>query len=207
MINGYLLALAALFALGGKLSDVLGHRRMVLVGTIGFAAASALCGATPTGRRREAWLIAARLLQGAFGALLFPAALAIVFNAFAARERGKALALFFGISGALTSIGPIAGSFLLPWTWRAIFLDQRACRAGRALADVAGEPCRTRAGRRRSTGAARLSSLLGWRSPCSGCSRPATGAGARSRRGPASRPVSLLLAGLRALRAAAARAR
>jgi MFS family permease len=66
--------------------------------------------------------VSARVLQGVFGALLFPAALAIVFNAFAARERGKALALFFGISGALTSIGPIAGSFLLPWTWRAIFL-------------------------------------------------------------------------------------
>ena len=45
-----------------------------------------------------------------------------MFSTFAARERGKALALFFGISGALTSIGPIAGSFLLPWTWRAIFL-------------------------------------------------------------------------------------
>jgi EmrB/QacA subfamily drug resistance transporter len=122
VINGYLLALAALFALGGKVSDVVGHRRMVIVGTIGFAAASALCGATPTGSAAQAWLITARLLQGAFGALLFPAALAIVFNAFAARERGKALALFFGISGALTSIGPIAGSFLLPWTWRAIFL-------------------------------------------------------------------------------------
>jgi EmrB/QacA subfamily drug resistance transporter len=122
VINGYLLALAALFALGGKVSDVLGHRRMVLVGTVGFAAASLLCGATPTGAVAQGWLIAARILQGAFGALLFPAALAIVFNAFAARERGKALALFFGISGALTSIGPIAGSFLLPWTWRAIFL-------------------------------------------------------------------------------------
>jgi EmrB/QacA subfamily drug resistance transporter len=122
VINGYLLALAALFALGGKVGDVVGHRRMVMVGTIGFAAASALCGATPSGSAAQSWLIAARLLQGAFGALLFPAALAIVFNAFAARERGKALALFFGISGALTSIGPIAGSFLLPWTWRAIFL-------------------------------------------------------------------------------------
>ena len=122
VINGYLLALAALFALGGKLSDVVGHRRMVLVGTVGFAIASLLCGATPTGPAAQAWLVAARVLQGAFGALLFPAALAIVFNAFAARERGKALALFFGISGALTSIGPIAGSFLLPWTWRAIFL-------------------------------------------------------------------------------------
>jgi EmrB/QacA subfamily drug resistance transporter len=122
VINGYLLALAALFALGGKLGDVVGHRRMVLVGTIGFAAASVLCGATPKGSAAQTWLVAARFLQGGFGALLFPAALAIVFNAFAARERGKALALFFGISGALTSIGPIAGSFLLPWTWRAIFL-------------------------------------------------------------------------------------
>jgi len=122
VINGYLLALAAFFALGGKLSDVLGHRRMVLVGTVGFAVASVLCGASPKGSVAQSWLIAARVLQGAFGALLFPAALAIVFKAFAARERGKALALFFGISGALTSLGPIAGSFLLPWTWRAIFL-------------------------------------------------------------------------------------
>jgi EmrB/QacA subfamily drug resistance transporter len=121
VINSYLLALAALFALGGKLGDVLGHRRVVLIGTVGFALASVLCGATPTGGAAQAWLIVSRLLQGAFGALLFPAALAIVFNAFAAGERGKALALFFGISGALTSIGPIAGSFLLPWTWRAIF--------------------------------------------------------------------------------------
>jgi MFS family permease len=96
VINSYLLALAAFFALGGKLSDVVGHRRMVLVGTVGFAGASVLCGATPAGTAAQGWLIAARLLQGMFGALLFPAALAIVFNAFAARERGKALALFFG---------------------------------------------------------------------------------------------------------------
>jgi MFS family permease len=49
VINGYLLALAALFALGGKISDVVGHRRMVLVGTVGFAVASVLCGVTPKG--------------------------------------------------------------------------------------------------------------------------------------------------------------
>ena len=121
VINGYLLALAALFALGGKLSDVLGHRRMVIVGTVGFALTSVLCGATPSGSGAEAWLIVFRVLQGAFGALLFPAALAIVVNSFAPQERGKALAVFFGITGALTSVGPIAGSFLLPWTWRAIF--------------------------------------------------------------------------------------
>jgi EmrB/QacA subfamily drug resistance transporter len=121
IINGYLLALASLFALGGKLSDVLGHRRMVIVGIVGFAGASALCGAAPTGRYGETWLIVFRVVQGAFGALMFPAALAIVVNAFEPQERGKALAIFFGITGGLTSVGPIAGSFLLQWTWRSIF--------------------------------------------------------------------------------------
>jgi EmrB/QacA subfamily drug resistance transporter len=121
VINGYLLALAALFAFGGKLGDVVGHRRMVLIGIVGFAGSSALCGAAPSGSAGEIWLIAFRVVQGGFGAVLFPAALAIVVNAFDPRERGRALALFFGITGALTSVGPIAGSFLVPWTWRAIF--------------------------------------------------------------------------------------
>src|SRR5919112_1712191 len=57
IINGYLLSLAALFALGGKLADVLGHRRMVVAGVVGFAASSALCGATPTSGIGEAWII------------------------------------------------------------------------------------------------------------------------------------------------------
>jgi EmrB/QacA subfamily drug resistance transporter len=121
VINAYLLALATVFAFGGKLSDIVGHRRMVLIGTIGFALSSVLCGAAPAGSNAEAWLIVFRILQGGFAALLFPAALAIVVASFAPNERGRALALFFGITGALTSVGPIAGSFLLPWTWRAIF--------------------------------------------------------------------------------------
>jgi EmrB/QacA subfamily drug resistance transporter len=121
IINGYLLSLAALFMLGGKLADVLGHRRMVIVGVAGFAICSALCGATPTGDLGEAWLIAFRIAQGAFAALLFPAALAIVVAAFPVRERGRALAAFFGITGALTAVGPLAGGYLTEWTWRAIF--------------------------------------------------------------------------------------
>jgi EmrB/QacA subfamily drug resistance transporter len=121
IVNGYLLSLAALFMLGGKLADVLGRRRMVTVGVIGFAAASALCGATPTGAIGEAWMIGFRVIQGAFAALLFPAALAIVVGAFPVRERGKALAAFFGITGGLTAVGPLAGGYLTEWTWRAIF--------------------------------------------------------------------------------------
>jgi EmrB/QacA subfamily drug resistance transporter len=121
IVNGYLLSLSALFAFGGRLADIAGHRRMVVTGVVVFATASALCGATPTGSLDEPWLIFFRVIQGAGAAIMFPAALAIVLNAFPVRERGKAMAIFFAIAGGLTSIGPLAGGFLVEWTWRAIF--------------------------------------------------------------------------------------
>jgi EmrB/QacA subfamily drug resistance transporter len=121
IINGYLLALAALFAFGGRLADIAGHRRMVVLGVIVFAVASALCGATPDGSSAEAWLIFFRIVQGAGAAIMFPAALAIVLEAFPVRERGRAMAIFFAVAGGLTSVGPIAGGYLTEWTWRAIF--------------------------------------------------------------------------------------
>ena len=78
-INAYLLTLAALFAFGGRLADIAGHRKMVVLGVIIFGGASALCGATPgSGAAAEAWLVAFRALQGAGGAIMFPAAIAIV---------------------------------------------------------------------------------------------------------------------------------
>jgi EmrB/QacA subfamily drug resistance transporter len=120
-INAYLLTLAALFAFGGRLGDIAGHRKMVVLGVIVFAGASALCGATPRGGAAEAWLVGFRALQGAGGAIMFPAAIAIVVETFDLRSRGRALALFFGIAGGLTAIGPIAGGYLIEWTWRAIF--------------------------------------------------------------------------------------
>jgi len=121
VINGYLLALSALFAFGGKLADVAGRKRMVVIGVIGFALTSALCGATPKGGAAEAWLIVFRVLQGASAALMFPAAVGIVVASFPLHERGRAMAIFFGIAGGLTAIGPIAGGFLTQWTWRSIF--------------------------------------------------------------------------------------
>jgi MFS family permease len=116
-INAYLLTLAALFAFGGRLADIAGHRRMVVLGVIIFAGASALCGATPSGGAAEAWLVTFRALQGVGGAIMFPAAIAIVVVTFDLHSRGRALALFFGIAGALTAIGPIAGGYLIEWTW------------------------------------------------------------------------------------------
>src|SRR6516164_971700 len=124
-INAYLLTLAALFAFGGRLADIAGHRKMVVLGAIIFAGASALCGATPSGGAAEAWLVAFRAVQGAGGAIMFPAAIAIVVVTFDLRSRGRALALFFGLAGALTAIGPIVGGYLIQWSaqwgWRAIF--------------------------------------------------------------------------------------
>ena len=94
---------------------------MVLLGIVSFAGTSALCGLTPKGSFAETWIIVFRALQGLSAAIMFPAALAVVVAAFPIGERGKALAIFFGVSGGLTAIGPIVGGFLTQWTWRAIF--------------------------------------------------------------------------------------
>jgi EmrB/QacA subfamily drug resistance transporter len=120
-INAYLLSLAALFALGGRLADTVGHRRMVVLGVIVFAFASVMCGLTPKSGVAEAWIVTFRVIQGAGGAIMFPAAIAIVVQTFPLRERGRALALFFGVAGGLTAVGPILGGYLTEWTWRAIF--------------------------------------------------------------------------------------
>jgi EmrB/QacA subfamily drug resistance transporter len=147
-VNAYLLALAATFALGGRLADLLGQRRMVVIGIIGFAVSSALCGATPTGAGAQAWITTFRALQGASGALMIPAALAIVVSAFPVRERGRALAVFFGISGAMTAIGPIAGGYLTQWTWRSIFwINVPMALIALALTWVAGVVSTPRGGR------------------------------------------------------------
>jgi EmrB/QacA subfamily drug resistance transporter len=120
-VNAYLLSLAAFFAFGGRLADTVGHRRMVVLGVVVFATASALCGLTPKGSPAEAWIVVFRALQGLGGAIMFPAALAIVVQTFPLHQRGRALAMFFGIAGGLTAVGPILGGYLTEWTWRAIF--------------------------------------------------------------------------------------
>jgi MFS family permease len=121
VVNAYLLALAATFTFGGRLADMIGHRRMVVIGILTFALASTACGLTPKGSYAAAWIITWRVIQGIGGAIMYPAALAIVVSAFPVRERGRALAVFFGVAGGLTAIGPILGGYLSEWTWRAIF--------------------------------------------------------------------------------------
>ena len=88
-VNAYLLSLAALFAFGGRLADTVGHKKMVVLGVIVFALASTMCGLTPKGSLAEAWIVTFRVVQGAGGAIMFPAALAIVVQTFALHERGQ----------------------------------------------------------------------------------------------------------------------
>lgn len=119
IINAYLLALAALVLPCGALGDRLGRRRIFLIGLVWFGAASALCGAAPSG----ATLIAARAIQGIGAALLVPASLAMVQGAFVPEDRGPAIGAWSGFSGLSTIIGPLLGGwFVDAVSWRLVFL-------------------------------------------------------------------------------------
>ncbi|WP_051232840.1 MFS transporter [Acidipropionibacterium thoenii] len=120
-VNVYLIATAAFFLLGGRLSDVLGHRRMALIGIAAFGSTSLLCGLAPEGDYAGVWLIGARALQGVAGALMYPAAIGLVVQTFPRAGRAGAMARFFAITGAMTALGPIAGGYLSVWTWRSVF--------------------------------------------------------------------------------------
>jgi EmrB/QacA subfamily drug resistance transporter len=123
LVTAYALSTAAFVALGGRLGDILGHKRIVVAGVILFAGSSLMCGLVPdSGSIAVPWLIAFRVLQGVGAGLLIPSATVLVLDAFPPAERGKGLAVFFIVAGLFTAIGPIAGSYLTEfWTWRAIF--------------------------------------------------------------------------------------
>ena len=192
-VNAYLLSLAAFFAYGGRLADTVGHRKMAVIGVIIFAAASAMCGLTPKGSLAEAWIVTFRAVQGFGGALLFPAALAIVVQTFPLRERGKALAMFFGIAGGLTAVGPILGGYLTQWTWRAIFWVNIPVAVIALVLIAVSRADDRRTGRPGWTTGAWPSSWPGSASASSGSSRRPSGAGAIRPSGCASPPGVALL--------------
>ncbi|MFG2293814.1 MFS transporter [Streptomyces sp. NPDC048603] len=117
VITAYALAFGGLLLFGGRIADLWGRRNAFIVGLAGFAAASALGGAA-TG---EAMMLGARALQGAFGALLAPAALSLLAVMFTdAKERAKAFGIFGAIAGGGGAVGLILGGFLteyLNWRW------------------------------------------------------------------------------------------
>src|ERR1700759_4205564 len=117
VITAYALAFGGLLLVGGRLSDIVGRKRTFVIGLAGFALASAAGGAAPG----FAALVAARAVQGAFGALLAPSALALLTTTFSdAQERGRALGIYTAIAGAGGAVGLLLGGVLteyLSWRW------------------------------------------------------------------------------------------
>ncbi|MGW1725017.1 MFS transporter [Streptomyces sp. NPDC002306] len=117
VITAYALAFGGLLLFGGRIADIWGRKRTFVTGLIGFAAASAVGGAA----QGEAMLLGARALQGAFGALLAPAALSLLAVTFTdAKERAKAFGIYGAIAGGGGAVGLILGGFLteyLDWRW------------------------------------------------------------------------------------------
>lgn len=116
VITGYALAFGSLLLLGGRLSDLFGRRNTFIIGLIGFAVASAIGGAATTFEM----LVAARVGQGVFGALLAPAALSLLTVTFTEPgERAKAFGIFGAVAGAGGAIGLLLGGALTEWaSWR-----------------------------------------------------------------------------------------
>ena len=117
VVTAYSLAFGGLLLLGGRLADLVGRKRMLIFGMVGFAAASALGGAAVS----FPMLLIGRAIQGAFGAMLAPAALSTLTVTFTnPAERGKAFGIFGAIAGAGGAVGLLLGGVLteyLSWRW------------------------------------------------------------------------------------------
>ncbi len=117
--SAYFAVLSALLILAGALNDYFGRRRMFRIGLVGFGAASVACGLAAT----MELLIAARIAQGAFGAVLVPGSLSIITAAFEGEERGRAIGLWAAGTSATSILGPLVGGFLVQAvSWRAAYL-------------------------------------------------------------------------------------
>jgi EmrB/QacA subfamily drug resistance transporter len=116
VVDAYALALAALLLATGSLGDLLGRRRIFVIGILLFVLASLLCGlaSTPT------FLNLARGLQGVGGAMMFANSLALIAQEFPPDERGTAFGLWGATTGFAVAVGPLAGGLLtegLGWEW------------------------------------------------------------------------------------------
>lgn len=118
VINAYLLTIASLILIGGTLADRFGRLRIYRLGIIGFAAASLLCAIAPN----IEVLIAARLVQGAAGALLTPGSLAIIEASLRKEDRGRGVGQWSGLIGVAGAVGPLIGGILVDFSWRWVFL-------------------------------------------------------------------------------------
>jgi EmrB/QacA subfamily drug resistance transporter len=119
VLSASLLSLSGLLILGGRLGDLFGRRRVFVIGAVGFTVASAVGGLASS----FPLLLAARVVQGAGGALMLPGSVAIVNHTFPGAERGKALGTMGGVAAIAGALGPtIGGALTSAVSWRLVFL-------------------------------------------------------------------------------------
>ncbi|AGL16837.1 MFS transporter [Actinoplanes sp. N902-109] len=139
MITAYTLAFGGLLLLGGRIADFTGRKRAFIIGLLGFAAASALGGLA----QNAEMLFAARALQGAFGALMAPAALSLLTVTFTdARERARAFGVYGAIAGGGGAVGLLMGGVLTEyasWRWTLLVSTPIAIIAALAAVRFVGE--------------------------------------------------------------------
>ncbi|WP_438872675.1 MFS transporter [Paractinoplanes pyxinae] len=139
MVTAYTLAFGGLLLLGGRIADFTGRKRAFIIGLLGFAAASALGGLATNAET----LFAARALQGAFGALMAPAALSLLTVTFTeARERARAFGVYGAIAGGGGAVGLLLGGVLTEyasWRWTLLVSAPIAIVAAVAAVRFVGE--------------------------------------------------------------------
>ena len=116
VVNGYALTFGVLMLTGGKLADLLGRRRIFIVGLVIFTLASLACGLATSAE----FLIGARVVQGVGSALMNPATLSIIIATFPPRQRGMAIGIWAGVSAMALAIGPLLGGLItdhIHWSW------------------------------------------------------------------------------------------
>jgi EmrB/QacA subfamily drug resistance transporter len=127
VINAYLLPLSALLLLGGAAGDLYGRARLLVIGTLLFAAASIVCACAPDLH----WLLAGRALQGIGAAVLMPNSLAILGASFSGEARGRAIGIWASVGAVMAAVGPVLGGWLIDSVgWRSIFLINLPLAAG-----------------------------------------------------------------------------
>ncbi len=118
VLSAYAIVTAALLIPAGRLADLLGRKRLFMAGLVTFVVASALCAAAPG----AGWLIGARVLQAAGGAVLMPTSLALLLAEFQGRQRAVAVAVWSATGAVAAAAGPPIGGLLVQASWRWVFL-------------------------------------------------------------------------------------